>query len=473
MPKTHSSFRENFQQFWPVFGITGVIVIAIATTGFFFFYHGQRIVEDQLKDKLRSTASAAAIQFDGDTIIKISPSDTMGNSKQLKKVVQKLQKLREEVTNVRYAYIMRQTKTPGQLEFVADADLALSKEQLDLNKNSIIDANEEASPPGTVYDASNVPALLTEAFMHPVTDDRIVHDQWGWTISGYAPIRNGSGQIMAVLGIDMDATDYASLSESAFSPAALLLMVLAGISIGGGTLMFLWKRRLETLERLETERSGLLRLAFHQLGGPLTIINWSLEELEEQSPESLQRTIANIQEGVRRLRVILKTLKEADLVHSGNIEYRPESVSLGTILEKVVREMSDRFALRKQKINLELEKNITMRLDPKLIAGVAQELLTNAMDYSADGTTITVRARKHGRFAEFEIEDHGCGIPRSDLNRIFNEFTRGSNATRFKADGNGLGLYIVRGIINRTKGKVSAKSEEGVGTTITVQLPMA
>jgi len=473
MPSNRRALRENFRQLLPIAGITTVVISTIVAAGLFFFFQGRHIAEEQLKDKLKSTAAAAAIQFDGDRITQIRNGDILQTSSLLREKVRKLLRTKHEVTNIRFAYIMRKTRDPMVLEFVADADLGLTKEQLDVNRNDVVDSEEEPSPPGTLYSVHDITALQKEAFLHPTTDDRIIKDQWGLTISGYAPIHNAKGQAVAVLGLDMDATDFTRLSQGAFSPAVLLLIVLAALSIGGGTLLYLWKRRLETMERLEIERSGLLRLAFHQLGGPLTIINWSIEELTDEGPRSLQRTIANIQEGVRRLTKILKTLKEADLVHSGHIEYRPELVSLSTILEKVVHGSGEQLAVRKQRITLALAENITMRLDPTLIAGVAQELLTNAIDFSPDGAAITVRSRRRGNFAEFEVEDHGCGIPRRDLRRIFSEFTRGSNATRYKADGNGLGLYIVRGIIEHAGGRVSAKSEEGQGTIITVRLPIA
>ncbi len=74
--------------------------------------------------------------------------------------------------------------------------------------------------------------------------------------------------------------------------------------------------------------------------------------------------------------------------------------------------------------------------------------------------------------AELQIEDHGCGIPKKDLQRIFGEFIRASNANKFKADGNGLGLYIVKGIVERAGGTVGLESHEGMGTTVIVRLPM-
>ncbi|MSR67975.1 ATP-binding protein [Candidatus Peribacteria bacterium] len=101
-----------------------------------------------------------------------------------------------------------------------------------------------------------------------------------------------------------------------------------------------------------------------------------------------------------------------------------------------------------------------------------EELLTNAMDFSPDRAEIIVRLRKDGTTACLEVQDFGCGIPTRDLSRVCDEFARGSNATRFKADGNGLGLYIVKGVVTRAGGKVSIASHEAKGTTVTVRLPI-
>jgi signal transduction histidine kinase len=367
---------------------------------------------------------------------------------------------------------MRKTNNPDVLAFVADADLSLTDEELDRNGNGTVDEDEEASVPGEPYEWSEFPAM-DEAFLHPAVDDHVGEDQWGPIISGYAPIHTEDGRVVAILGIDMGAEDFVALSSSIFSPIALLLILLASLTLAAGTTLYFWKRRVEMLHRLDIERSGLLRLAFHQLGGPLTIISWSLEELEEEGPASIQRIVANIQEGVKRLTEILQTLKNADLVHNRKIEYKPTFGSLSEILENVVKESGTQLAVRRQHIALELEKNITMKLDSKLIAGVLHELLTNAISFSPEDTTITVRSRHAGKYAEFSVTDEGYGVPKQDIKRLFSEFTRGSNATKYKADGNGLGLYIVRGIVEQAGGKVTLESTEGKGTTVTVKLPMA
>ena len=472
MTNTNSFNRSEYKQLVPVIGIGILLTIMISTVGTLFFIKGTQIMRNQLKDKLRSTAAAASMQFDAEVIARIQSGATMLSSSDLQKTVGQLQTLRDYVTNVRFAYIMRRTNDPMKLAFVAEADMAGTKEELDDNHNGILEQDELPAKPGELYDITTVHSLREEAFLRPSSDEDIVVDQWGATISGYAPIKDERGQAIAILGIDMNADDFISLSRSAFSPLALMLTALAFLSVSGGILAYLWKRRLESLEQLEIERSGLLRLAFHQLGGPLTIINWSMEELEDEGAQSVKRTIANVKEGVKRLTKILKTLKDADLVHARKIEYKPEFSSLTNVLQEVVRDAGMQLASRRQTVKLELAENITMRLDPKLIAGVAQELLTNAIDFSPDGGIVVVRSRKEGNITEFEIEDSGCGIPKRDLDRLFNEFTRGSNATKFKADGNGLGLYIVRGIVERAGGKVIIKSQEGKGTIAIVRLPI-
>lgn len=473
MKYTISNTGSKLRGILPIASIAFIIIAAMTVSGLLFFFRGRAIMEQQIKDKLQSTAAAAAMQFEGEALDRIRDGVSMDSSRDLREIVGKLQAIRENITNVQFVYIMRKTDDPNVLEFVADADLALTKEQLDRNKNGIVDDDEMASEPGKKYDWTEWPILGTEAFLHAAVDSHIAEDQWGPSISGYAPIRRSNGQVAGVLGIDMSANEFTNLSTSIFSPIALLLVLLASVCFGSGSALYIWFRRVEALEKLELERSGLLRLAFHQLGGPLTIISWSLEELEEDGPSSIQRSITNIHEGVKRLTEILKTLKSADTVHAGKVDYKPEFASLTSILENVVKESQPKIAQRRQNVVLNLQENITMKLDPQLISGVAQELLTNAIDFSPDGGSITVTSKRYGNFAEFSIEDRGCGIPKKDLHRMFEEFTRATNATKFKADGNGLGLYIVRGIVEQANGHVFISSKEGKGTTVTVKLPIA
>lgn len=457
----------------PTISIILIVAIALILIGVLFYVYGRSMMETQLKERLRNTAALAALDINGDEIEKIKAGATFESSPELRTIVRKLNAVRDSISNIESVYILRKSSDPTHHEFVADVDLLSTQERLDKNKDGIVDASEAPAEPGELYDWTPFPKLGTEAFQFPTVDDSIGTDKWGPTISGYAPIRASDGRIVATIGIDMSANDFIKSTRNLFSPVALLLVLFAAVSIGSGSVLFLWRRRVELLQRLEIERSGLLRLAFHQLGGPLTIISWSIEELEQEGPASIQRPIANIQEGVTRLMGILKTLKDADQVHAGKLDYKPELISLSSILEKVVKEAGAKLAMHRQTVTLELDPSIFINLDSKLIAGVAQELLTNASDFSPEKSEIIIRSRKTGTYAEFEVEDHGHGIPKHDLPRIFGEFTRGSNATKYKADGNGLGLYIIKGIVERAGGTIKIDSMEGKGTKVTVKLKMA
>jgi len=457
----------------PVVLVAIMSVVSLTFAGIMLFARGRAMMEDQIKEKLRNTATAAAMQFNGNLIDQVTSNSTMENSVVLQDLVRRLDALRQEVASVRFAYIMERTSDPTHHAFVADADMALSVEELDEDKNGVLDESEMPAKPGDLYDWQQFPKLGEEAFMHPTVDDHIGEDRWGPIISGYAPIRRDNGQVVGILGIDMDAHEFTKLSTSIFSPIALLLVILASISIACGTVLAFRRRRIEELEKLETERLGLLRLAFHQLGGPLTIISWSIEELENDGPASIQRAVENIHEGINRLSVILNTLKEADMVHAGKLEYKPEKRLLSTILREVVSNSTNKLHSRKQRIEFDIEEDITLNLDPKLMSSVVQELMNNAMDFSPDGAVIHIASSANLQYATFTVRDDGCGIPKKDLRSIFDEFSRGSNAPKYKANGNGLGLYIVQGIVQCAGGSVSIQNNKDVGVTATVKLPLA
>jgi signal transduction histidine kinase len=129
--------------------------------------------------------------------------------------------------------------------------------------------------------------------------------------------------------------------------------------------------------------------------------------------------------------------------------------------------------LRKQELSLEMEEaDHAMHLDRKLIAGVVRELIDNAMTYSPPGARVAVRVRRRMGHMQVDVEDTGCGIPPSDLAHIFTKFTRGANATKFKPIGNGLGLYIAKGIVERAGGRMTVHSQEGKGTRVSFTLPV-
>jgi signal transduction histidine kinase len=98
-------------------------------------------------------------------------------------------------------------------------------------------------------------------------------------------------------------------------------------------------------------------------------------------------------------------------------------------------------------------------------------LLFNAVKYTPEGKTVHLDARDDGGSIRIDIVDTGIGIPAEELENVFDEFFRATNAKKSEKDGTGLGLSLVRQIVERHGGKLSVTSEEGIGSTFTVILP--
>ncbi|MDD5623809.1 MAG: HAMP domain-containing sensor histidine kinase [Candidatus Peribacteraceae bacterium] len=459
---------------WVVAVVTLLTIVGI---GAFLYVHSRRVLDGMIKERLQDVASIAASEFLGEEVERIHSREDM-EKPLFTGIVRRLRDIREQVPGVRFVYILRRTATPDVLEFVADADSLQSFEEADVNKNGVLDAEEEISYPGDHYSIADIPALQEEAFLRPTTDAHIVHDQWGYTISGYAPIRMKSGKVVAVLGIDMTADAYARLVQGIFSVESLLLLLFGGLLIALYIILAENKRRVRSLEQLTDERSWLMQLILHQVGMPLTIFKWSLESLqdvcrqEKNQKAEVRENLTMMEEGIARLEHVTDVLLAADRVQAGKFRLEPERFLLRGLLESVVASLEPHLKRRQQRVDILVEEDVYLKLDRKLMSGVLREVLDNAITYSPTNGTIAVHGHRHLHHVEIRVVDSGSGIPKDDMSRIFHQFARGSNSSKYDPNGTGVGLYIARGIVERCGGSIHAESEEGRGTTITITLPL-
>lgn len=456
----------------------GMLIVGFCVLmGWIFFVRGQEVMADQLRERLRSIAVSAAVAF------RSLPLEELQSAEDIRKpvyadAIDLLNIVRAQNTGVAFAYILRPTADPRIFAFVADADSLRPFDSYDLNGDGIIDAADEQAPPGTAYDVTDIPEI-SRAVTDATTTAEPYADQWGQFMSAFAPVRSADGRFQGVLGIDMDISRFTAMSQSIFSPIAFLLFLVAGASLASYIIIFLWNRRMESLERLDAERRGLLLMAFHQLGSPLTILKWNFEalmtELDQKGERSvsLEQHITNMEDGITRMDNILQSLSRADQVQEGRISYQPRVVSLESIILRVVREVQPRLERHRQMLSLELDPDVDVRVDPSLIAGVLREIIGNAIDFSDPASTIVLRTRRDEASVQVEVQDRGCGIPQEDIARLFQKFARAGNAQIMKPSGSGLGLYISRGLIERAGGKLWLESAVGKGTTVTFVLPIA
>lgn len=229
-----------------------------------------------------------------------------------------------------------------------------------------------------------------------------------------------------------------------------------------------------SVDRAKTE---FVSIASHQLRTPLSTINWYLEmvlagDFGEMKPEQAE-FIQEAYDASKRMGDLINALLNASRLDVGVVAVQPEeNVDIRKVLHEVITDLEARTQEKKIVINQSIDTAIPlMRLDPRIMEIIFLNLLTNAVKYSPEASEVEVRAYLDEKFLVVEVEDHGYGIPANAQERIFTKMFRAENAVEQQPDGNGLGLYIIKSIVETLGGSVSFVSKESIGSTFTVKLP--
>jgi signal transduction histidine kinase len=456
-----------------IVALSTAAMLVIITISAAVFVRSRTVMEQQLKERLRAIAAVAVEQFDADAVGAIKDPLPM-DSPTLRIFVNQLQTIRSRIPEIEYAYIMRRTEDPMYLEFVADADTLSSFADNDVNSDGVLDPDEATSYPGDRYPIHDVPALQSEAFLRPSVDEEITHDQWGALISGYAPLVDNRGNTVAVLGIDMDAESFLILTRSIFSEVTFIFFVMIGLALAGMVVFVAHQRHVLTLRQIERERSALISLATHQLSAPLAVFRWWSEILQDEiKTKAEDDPFVEMQKATDRMNVIIQELHNANEMSKKERICKPEKASLKDLIQETIKEIEDKLKRKNQHILLKIDSAPIMRIDQKCVSGALEEILHNAMDFSPDGSTIAIETIKNKDSVTVAVHDEGCGVPDVDKDRIFDRFTRGSNAMLMKSAGSGIGLFITRNLIDHVGGTIQLKSRGSrKGSTFSFTLPI-
>jgi two-component system, OmpR family, sensor histidine kinase SenX3 len=224
--------------------------------------------------------------------------------------------------------------------------------------------------------------------------------------------------------------------------------------------------------RLEAVRRDFVANISHELKTPVGALVLLAETLlSEDDPAVAQRLAQRLlDESLRVSRTI------DDLLELSRIEAEEQALRDPVPVHLCVAEAVDRVrpAAERRSVELVVEEpdaRATVVGDRRQLVSAISNLLDNAVKYSDADSTVEVRARTDGQWVEIGVQDHGIGIPRRDLGRIFERFYRVDRARSRDTGGTGLGLAIVRHVANNHHGEVSVQSQEGEGSTFTLRLP--
>lgn len=224
-------------------------------------------------------------------------------------------------------------------------------------------------------------------------------------------------------------------------------------------------------------RDEFLSVASHELKTPLTALFGNAQIIQRRDAregalnERDRRSLALIVEQAERLNRMMSELLDVTRIASGRIELNLAPLDLCELVGRVVDEL--RPGGRAHRLDLALPAEPVLMMGDELrLAQVVTNLLQNAVKYSPYGGTITVRLAPEDGTVTLTVADEGLGVPREALPRLFERYYRASNASAKRIAGMGIGLYVVKEIVELHAGSVAVASEEGRGSTFTVTLPL-
>ncbi|HET8948437.1 MAG TPA: ATP-binding protein, partial [Candidatus Polarisedimenticolia bacterium] len=266
-----------------------------------------------------------------------------------------------------------------------------------------------------------------------------------------SPIRDGRGTVVGCVLVFRDITERRQVERR-------MRDLLAELQVG------------------DRRKNEFLAILAHELRGPLAPLRNSLEILKRSdgAPEIVQSSIGTMDRQLRQLVRLVDELIDISRITRDTIELRKATVELAPVVQQSVEACRPLAESARQEVRVSLpEEPIRLHADPVRLAQVFGNLLGNASKYTAPGGSIALAAEREGSDVVVKVSDTGIGIPRESLGRVFEMFTQLDQSLERSQGGLGIGLTLVKRLVELHDGSVEAHSEgQGRGSEFVVRLPV-
>jgi two-component system phosphate regulon sensor histidine kinase PhoR len=231
-------------------------------------------------------------------------------------------------------------------------------------------------------------------------------------------------------------------------------------------------------KEIEKTKTEFVSIASHQLRTPLSSISWYTEMLLDENSGSLSPKhldyLRKIYESNKRMTELVGNLLNVSRIDLNTFSINLEEVNVNEIVNEIVDEL--RPMIESKSLNLEekyAENLPIIKADPILMRIVFQNLISNSVKYTPSRGSVSVSVSKDKKDnILIAVSDSGYGIKKNQQDRIFSKFFRADNIRKIEPNGSGLGLYIIKSIVDQSGGSISFKSEEDKGTEFVVKFPI-
>lgn len=237
-------------------------------------------------------------------------------------------------------------------------------------------------------------------------------------------------------------------------------------------------RLYEEIRAANKAKSEFISIVTHELRLPMTSIKGYTDLLAGGMAGSLndqqQQFLEVIRRNLTRMSTLISDLSDINRIESGRMKFERKAFFLQDVMEDVADSLREAIALRQQTLTIDVPPGLApIYADPARVSQVLSNLVSNAHKYTPDGGHILVRADAQGTAVQIAVLDNGIGISEPDQQKLFTQFFRSENRAVREQAGWGLGLSIVRKLVEAQGGQISFDSTLGKGSTFTFTVPLA
>jgi len=235
---------------------------------------------------------------------------------------------------------------------------------------------------------------------------------------------------------------------------------------------------ITSLKMLDQLKSEFVAKVSHELRSPLSTIHEQLalvlKETSVHETDVDQHLIERAKEKTHGLISLIGDLLDLSRIEAGGISHNIQSIQIKELLKSIVEFLGIRAQSKKQTLGIEIssEEFPVITADPMALESIFGNLIANAINYSPNGGRIMVKAQMAGKSIQVQVVDNGFGIPLKHQGKIYERFYRVKDDNTRYITGTGLGLPIVKGLVDSMNGSIELDSDAGKGSTFTVLLPV-
>lgn len=241
-------------------------------------------------------------------------------------------------------------------------------------------------------------------------------------------------------------------------------------------------------KEIEAAKVDFVSLASHQLRTPLSIIKWYIDYIVSGDAGEIKgdqlKYLRETYKANERMIELVNSLLIVSRIDLGTFSINPEMSNIISLSDEVIKKFKKEIDSKGLTVSRDYDKLPELNIDPSLMRLVFENLISNSVKYTPDNETIKIAIKKEAEDILIKVSDRGCGIPEEQQPKIFTKLFRADNVKKIESVGTGLGLYIIKAIIEKSGGSVwfespskesFSKNDENtknIGTTVFIKIPL-